>query len=35
MVGGDAGGSGVGVGGVWVIIIFQGVLTKLNLLMNF
>ena len=26
---------GVGVGGGWVIIIFQGVLTKLNLLTNF
>ena len=29
------GGGGVGVGGEWVIIIFQGVLTKLNLLMKF
>ena len=29
------GGGGVGVGGVWVIIIFQGVLTKLNLLTKF
>ena len=26
---------GVGVGGGWVIIIFQGVLTKLNLLTKF
>ena len=33
--GGDVGGGGVGVGGGWVIIIFQGVLTKLNLLMKF
>ena len=29
--GGWVGGGGVGVGGGWVIIIFQGVLTKLNL----
>ena len=29
------GGGGVGVGGGWVIIIFQGVLTKLNLLTKF
>ena len=33
--GGDVGGGGVGVGGGWVIIIFQGVLTKLNLLTKF
>ena len=33
--GGDVGSGGVGVGGGWVIIIFQGVLTKLNLLMKF
>ena len=32
--GGDVGASGVGVGGGWVIIIFQAVLTKLNLLTN-
>ena len=31
----DSGGGGVGVGGGWVIIIFQGVLTKSNLLMKF
>ena len=35
MGGGDVGGGRVGVGGGWVIIIFQGVLTKLNLLMKF
>ena len=35
MGGGDVGGGGVGVGGGWVIIIFQGILTKLNLLMKF
>ena len=34
-VGGWVGGGGVGVGGHWVIIIFQGVLTKLNLLTKF
>ena len=33
--GSDVGGSGIWVGGGWVIIIFQGVLTKLNLLMKF
>ena len=33
--GGDVCGGGVGVGGGWVIIIFQGVLTKLNLLTKF
>ena len=33
--GGGGGGGGVGVGGGWVIIIFQGVLTKLNLLTKF
>ena len=33
--GGHVGGGGVGVGGGWVIIIFQGVLTKLNLLTKF
>ena len=32
---GDVGGGGVGVGGGWVIIIFQGVLAKLNLLTKF
>ena len=32
---GDVDGGGVGVGGAWVIIIFQGVLTKLNLLTKF
>ena len=31
----DVGGGGVGVGGWWAIVIFQGVLTKLNLLMKF
>ena len=31
----DSGHGGVGVGGGWVIIILQGVLTKLNLLMKF
>ena len=35
MGGGDVGGGGVGVCGGWVIIIFQGVLTKLNLLTKF
>ena len=34
-VGGWVGDGGVGVDGGWVIIIFQGVLTKLNLLMKF
>ena len=33
--GGYVGGGGVRVGGGWVIIIFQGVLTKLNLLTKF
>ena len=33
--GGHVGGGRVGMGGGWVIIIFQGVLTKLNLLMKF
>ena len=33
--GGYVGGGGVGVGGGWDIIIFQGVLTKLNLLTKF
>ena len=33
--GGGVGGGQVGVGGGWIIIIFQGVLTKLNLLTKF
>ena len=32
---GGVDGGGVGVVGEWVIIIFQGVLTKLNLLTKF
>ena len=35
MIVGWVGGDGVGVHGGWVIIIFQGVLTKLNLLTKF
>ena len=35
MIVGWVGGGWVGVGGGWVIIIFQGVLTKLNLLTKF
>ena len=31
----SGGGGGVGVGGGWVIVIFQGVLTKLNILTKF